>query len=104
VRELANLIEGEASLLPLDQNLIRRLPASIEQVRPAVGKSPWAQTASPAEILPLEEVVRRAYEQALLRYGGNVARAADALGVSKGTLYNKIKRYRLAFRGGLDFS
>jgi len=51
----------------------------------------------PGEILPLEEVERRAYEQALLRYEGNVASAAGALGVSKGTLYNKIKRYQLAF-------
>ena len=103
VRELANLIEGEASLLPLDENVIRRVPASIESTRRPAGSPPtWAPASS--EILPLEEVERRAYEQALLRYGGNVARAADALGVSKGTLYNKIKRYRLAFRGGLDFS
>jgi len=103
VRELANLIEGEASLLPLDENVIRRVPVSIESTRRPAGTPPtWASASS--EILPLEEVERRAYEQALLRCGGNVARAADALGVSKGTLYNKIKRYRLAFRGGLDFS
>jgi len=103
VRELANLIEGEASLLPLDQNLIRRLPASIEPGRSAAVRPGLVQAASPAEILPMEEVERRAYEQALLRYGGNVARAAGALGVSKGTFYNKIKRYRLASRDGLDF-
>ena len=96
VRELANLIEGEASLLPLDQNLIRRVSASLEPVRPPAGsRSTWPRTTSPGEILPLEEVERRAYEQALLRCAGNVARAADALGVSKGTLYNKIKRYQL---------
>ena len=83
VRELANLIEGEASLLPPDRNLIRRVPASIEA----------------AGILPLAEVERRAYEQALIRYAGNVATAARALGVSKVTLYNKIRRHRL-FRIG----
>ena len=96
VRELANLIEGEASLLPPDQNVILRLSASIEPARRGAGcRSIFAQTSSPGEILPLEEVERRAYEQALHRYAGNVARAADALGVSKGTLYNKIKRYQL---------
>jgi len=42
-----------------------------------------AQTSSPGEILPLEEVERRAYEQALLRYEGNVASAAGALGFRK---------------------
>src|SRR5712664_855941 len=98
VRELANLIEGEASVLPPDQNLILRVSASIGPVRRRAGcRSTWAQTSSPGEILPLEEVERRAYEQALLRYAGNVARAAGALGVSKGTLYNKIKRYQLVF-------
>jgi len=96
VRELANLIEGEASLLPPDQNLILRVPASIEPARRRAGsRSTWAQTSSSGEILPLEEVERRAFEEALLRYAGNVARAAGALGVSKGTLYNKIKRYQL---------
>jgi len=98
VRELANLIEGEASLLPPDQNLIQRVSASIEPARRRAGCTcTWAHTSSPGEILPFEEVERRACEQALLRYAGNVARAAGALGVSKGTLYNKIKRYQLAF-------
>jgi type II secretion system protein G len=96
VRELANLIEGEASLLPPDQNLIQRMSTSIEPARrPGGSTSTWAQTSSPGEILPLEAVERRACEQALQRYGGNVARAASALGVSKGTLYNKIKRYHI---------
>ena len=98
VRELANLIEGEASLLPPDQNLIQRVSASIEPARRRAGCTcTWAHTSSPGEILPFEEVERRACEQALLRYAGNVARAAGALGVSKGTLYNQIKRYQLAF-------
>ena len=96
VRELANLIEGEASLLPPDQNLIQRVSASIKPAPRRAGCTcTWAQTSFPGEILPLEEVERRAYEQALHRYRGNVARAAGALGVSKGTLYNKIKRYQL---------
>jgi len=96
VRELANLIEGEASLLPPDQNLILRVPASIDPARRRDGsRSTWVQASSSGEILPLEEVERRAFEEALLRYAGNVARAAGALGVSKGTLYNKIKRYQL---------
>ncbi len=36
---------------------------------------------------------RRACEGALLRFGGNVAYAARALGVARGTLYAKLKRY-----------
>jgi len=94
VRELANLAEGEVSLLPPDQDLILRVPASIERSR--AGTSYGTQTDSTAEILRLAEVERQACEHALRRFGGNVARAARALGVSKGTLYNKIRRYKIA--------
>jgi transcriptional regulator with PAS, ATPase and Fis domain len=91
VRELANLVEGEVALLPPDQDTIVRVSPT--------GEIGWhGRNATPkiaGEILPIEELERRAYEQALCRYQGNVARAAEALGVCKGTMYNKIKRYRL---------
>ncbi len=46
-------------------------------------------------VLPFDEVERRVFEHALRRCGGNVARAAKALGVAKGTFYSKIRRYGL---------
>jgi transcriptional regulator with PAS, ATPase and Fis domain len=95
VRELANLAEGEVSLLPPDQDLIVRVPASIEWARSRAGISYGSQTDSTTEILRLAEVERQACENALLRFGGNVAGAARALGVSKGTLYNKIRHYQI---------
>ncbi len=100
VRELANLVEGEASLLLPGQGLIVRVPASIERARSLAGTIDMSQTDSTGEILRLAEVERRACEQALLRFGGNVAGAARALGVSKGTLYNKIKHYQIRSRLG----
>src|SRR5439155_345822 len=42
---------------------------------------------------PLRELARRASEDAIVRFGGNVAYAARALGVARGTLYAKLKRY-----------
>ena len=40
-------------------------------------------------IRPLAEVEREAVERALRLYGGNVPRAASALGISPSTLYRK---------------
>jgi transcriptional regulator of acetoin/glycerol metabolism len=48
---------------------------------------------APGEILPLAELERRACAEALVRFGGNIAYAARALGIARGTLYAKMKRY-----------
>jgi len=48
---------------------------------------------APTEVLTLSELERRACEDAIVRFGGNVAYAARALGVARGTLYAKLKRY-----------
>jgi transcriptional regulator of acetoin/glycerol metabolism len=99
VRELANVLEGAASLLPEGQDVITRLPPSIERAlqRPRV---PVAATTlggflPDGSVLPFEEVERRAFEHALRHCAGNVAQAARALGVAKGTFYSKIRRYGL---------
>ena len=47
-------------------------------------------------ILSLEELEKRACSEALEHFSGNVARAAEALGLAKTTLYAKMKRYGLA--------
>jgi DNA-binding NtrC family response regulator len=47
-----------------------------------------------AEVLTLEEVERRHIEHVVRLEDGNVDRAAIRLGVSRSTLYHKLKRYR----------
>ena len=89
VRELVNVLESELSLLPPGTEAIARVPRAV--ARPLVG--PQRRLTPPAEVLPLAEVERRACEDALLHFGGNVAYAARALGVARGTLYAKMKRY-----------
>lgn len=44
-------------------------------------------------VMPLADLERSAIEKALSLFGGNVARAADALGVNTSTLYRKIKSW-----------
>jgi transcriptional regulator with PAS, ATPase and Fis domain len=92
IRELCNVIESEVSLLPPGQDVISQIPQSIVQMpaRPAVHGGAYAD-----KVLSLEELERRACGDALQYFEGNVTRAAQALGVSKTTLYAKMKRYGL---------
>ncbi len=100
VRELANLLEGAASLLPDEQSVILRTPAAVERALLRQGQHPAPAPSSEA-LLPedrvpsIEEIERRAFAHALRHCKGNVAKAAKALGVAKGTFYSKIRRYRL---------
>ena len=42
----------------------------------------------------LEEVERQAIETAILQNNGNLTAAAEQLGISRQTLYNKLKRFK----------
>ena len=48
------------------------------------------------EELTLDEAERVLIEKALERYGGNVSKAADALGVSRSALYRRLQRHDLS--------
>ena len=57
-------------------------------------KQTWKpQTTS--TIPNLEEVERQAIETAILQNNGNLTAAAEQLGISRQTLYNKLKRFKL---------
>ena len=45
--------------------------------------------------LTLEELERRAIAATLARWNGNVKRSAEALGIDRSTLYDKIRKYKL---------
>jgi len=92
VRELCNVIESEASLLPPEEDVISRVPRSLLQSP----SRPIERAPSTDGVHTLEAVERQACAQALQHYSGNVARAAQALGVAKTTLYAKMKRYGLS--------
>jgi sigma-54 dependent transcriptional regulator, acetoin dehydrogenase operon transcriptional activator AcoR len=94
VRELCNVIESEASLLPGDEDVISRVPRTIVPATPQKAE----RVAFADGILPLEELERRACSEALDHFEGNVARAAQALGLAKTTMYAKMKKYGLGGR------
>ena len=47
------------------------------------------------EDLSIEEVEALLIGKALTRFGGNVSKAAEALGLSRGALYRRMQRYNL---------
>jgi DNA-binding NtrC family response regulator len=106
VRELANVMEAEVSLAAPDVAVLEALKTRLAGRFRGQGASTTgtfrALTVAPppeAPILPLVEVEKRAYLQALERYKQSVARAAEALGVSKVTFYAKLRAWGLHPRG-----
>lgn len=81
-----------------------QLPAPIRALAPAAVESPPAPEPRPepvvvgveGEIVPLDELERRAILHALRVTGGNVTRAARALGIGRATMYRKLERFRIA--------
>ncbi len=105
VRELMHLVEAEASVLAPSETIIRRVPTisrrvyrTIQTPAPPSSNVARADTIAPSSGVspgPLDDVERRAYREALSHHGGNVSKAARALGVSRSTMYVKMRRYGL---------
>ena len=84
VRELDHAIEGAV------------LMASATTIRAAdLGLAAPASRAPRLDDMSIEEVETLLIRKALARYGGNVSRAAEALGLSRSALYRRIQRYGL---------
>jgi transcriptional regulator with PAS, ATPase and Fis domain len=118
IREVANVMESEVSRLGPDEPVLTSLTsrllghspisALIQSQRgvtvwsaPSNAPAPVTPTAPPAVeaivrpgvIEPLAVVEKRAFMQAYDLSSGNVAKAAQALGVSKVTFYAKLKQW-----------
>ncbi len=96
VRELENIIERAVILCTGDTIRPRDLPADLD--RPEPRKIDLADLELPAGTglnLALEDLERKFIAQALDRAGGVQAQAAEALGLTKQTLYAQMKKYNL---------
>jgi DNA-binding NtrC family response regulator len=89
VRELEHILEGAMLLSASDT--IEPGDLSLPGVRPAAGIPEVSGQSSPS----LEQMEKEHIERVLHQNGFNRARTAAALGISKKTLYLKIKRYGL---------
>jgi len=93
VRELLNVLDSELALLPVGKDSLSVIPSALR--RPAAASwtdSPGSARPAEGEAVTLSEIVRRACRDTLVRHGGNVACAARALRIAKGTLYRKLRQ------------
>ncbi len=103
VRELENLIQRAIILTPdtlISEATLTLKPGQLLKPShaPASGNLALAAGSSDAlstgEVVPLEELERRAIEHAIQAKNGNMTAAAEALGVTRATLYNKLKKFK----------
>jgi len=110
VRELRNTIErivvlatGDTITPDLMPEHIREATAGAQAPKLAIDKAletikesfkgPTPAGAGSGEVLPLDEVEKRAIIEAVRRFDGNVSLAARKLGLSRATMYRKLEKY-----------
>jgi len=87
VRELANVIEREVSLLAPEATSLEALTVPFR-----LPSTPPSDSA----IMPMAEVEKRAHLEALRACGGNITKAAKALGVSRAQFYVKLRQWNVS--------
>jgi DNA-binding NtrC family response regulator len=93
VRELEHVIARAALLCDGDELIDLQLPQ--QQAPAAAAPGGGGGPAVAADILTLKEAERRAIVAALQFCGGDKAKTARALGISRTALYEKLKRFEL---------
>ncbi len=94
VRELRNVIERAVALCAGDVIDIRDLPDALRSLAPEPRPAPAEPAAAPLT-RSKEEAELLCITEALERHGNNRLRAAAALGISRMTLYKKLRKYGL---------
>jgi len=93
VRELENILEGLIALSPENPQVL-----ADKDVRPALDGVDYRRQSGAiypdGGVLPLEQLERFAVQHALRICGGNHTKAALLLGISRDTLYRKLRQYR----------
>jgi DNA-binding NtrC family response regulator len=93
VRELENCIRRALALGSGQEIEVKDLPSSV--LYHAGGTRPVSKA-----LVSLRELERRAISDALESTGGDRLRAAQLLGISKTTIYRKLKEYELEDASG----
>ncbi|MHC4547485.1 MAG: sigma 54-interacting transcriptional regulator [Planctomycetota bacterium] len=100
VRELETVVLGAILACGADRVVrLDSLPPEIRSNAPDTNGEP--EPVSPLKmddntIVPLAELERRAIAHALRVTGGNVTRAARALGIGRATMYRKLDRFKIS--------
>lgn len=87
VRELSNALEYAVNMLQGDDLLLAHLPNYLKRER---GAKP---APDDADVAPLHVVEKKAIQNALVYFDGNISKTANALGIGRNTLYDKMKKH-----------
>jgi DNA-binding NtrC family response regulator len=89
VRELQNLIESAAAVSAEDPQTI-----TDKDLRPLLSDPAPATSLAVSQSLSIEQMERLTIQQALRLADGNRTKAASLLGISRDTLYRKLRQYQ----------
>ena len=101
VRELENCIERAIALGNHKTIDVQDLPGAIRSAGPALPLTAEAPMAAMSASVPtpnstdLEDIERQTIERVFQQVGGDKALAGKMLGISRATLYRKLKRYHI---------
>jgi transcriptional regulator with PAS, ATPase and Fis domain len=91
IRELENVLEGEVNLAEPEQTELEQIP---DGLRPKRSIAP-AGSATITDAMTIDEAEKELLMQALARHAGSIPDVAKTLGVSRGTVYNKMRRFSI---------
>ncbi|HEX6203294.1 MAG TPA: helix-turn-helix domain-containing protein, partial [Thermoanaerobaculia bacterium] len=98
VRELEQTVQRAVLILDRPEIRARDLEGLV-RLRPAAAAPAGGADLPPPGAMTLDEIERAMIEKALARFDGHVTRAADALGVTRQTLYRRMEKHGLAGDG-----
>lgn len=99
VRELENVVERAVALGSENILEIHDLPPAVHAgADPHLPAERTAQPKPPVSDTDLEELERATIQRVFEQVNGDKALAGKMLGISRATLYRKLKRYNIAFR------
>lgn len=89
VRELGHVIER--AVLMSTSSLIEAFPISADKLSPP----PLASAAAARDAQTLDQAEALLIKDVLQRFGGNIQKTAEALGLSRGALYRRLEKYEI---------